>query len=120
MLVTLDTSKRSGWLNTDAPCRVTRGGMGSDMRGERQECVGRWRCKQRGREDELNIEDKACAGRTANIWFMSVTLDASKLSGWLNADASWRVKSRAYNSGRCVRDGWREGVMGWHARGGPD
>ena len=24
---------------------------------------------------------------TQNIWFMSVTLDVSKLSGWLNADA---------------------------------
>ena len=29
---------------------------------------------------------------TANIDFMFVTLDVSRLSGWLNADASYRVE----------------------------
>ena len=27
--------------------------------------------------------------RTLNIWLMSVTLGVSRLSGWLNEDASW-------------------------------
>ena len=31
-------------------------------------------------------------GRTANMLFMLVTLDVSRLSGWLNADMSCRVK----------------------------
>ena len=33
--------------------------------------------------------------RTANMPPMSLTLDVSKLSGWLNADARCRVKKRA-------------------------
>ena len=34
-----------------------------------------------------------------NIWLMCVTLDVSKLSGWLNADALCPVESRAYDAG---------------------
>ena len=37
---------------------------------------------------------RACAERTQNISCMSVTLDVSKLSGWLNA-ARCRVERRA-------------------------
>ena len=51
---------------------------------------------------------RACAERTKNMPLMSVTLDVSKLSGWLNADASCRVERRAYDAGRGVgraRDG---------------
>ena len=40
---------------------------------------------------------------------MSVTLDVSKLSGWLNADARCRVERRAYDAERGVGRG-REGV----------
>ena len=36
---------------------------------------------------------------------MSVTLDVSKLSGWLNADAPCRVESRAYDAERGVDRG---------------
>eukprot|EP00964_Phaeocystis_antarctica_P089821 scaffold57376_cov60-Phaeocystis_antarctica.AAC.1 len=39
---------------------------------------------------------------------MVVTLDVSKLSGWLNSDAYCRVERRAYDAGRGVgraRDG---------------
>ena len=39
---------------------------------------------------------RACAERTLNMLFMAVTLDVSKLSGWLNADAPCRVERRAY------------------------
>ena len=35
---------------------------------------------------------RAGGERTRNMPFMSVTLDVSKLSGWLNADADCRVE----------------------------
>ena len=41
-------------------------------------------------------EGRARAERTINISSMFVTLDVSKLSGWLNADAPCRVKREAY------------------------
>ena len=37
----------------------------------------------------------AGAERTPNIWYMLVTLDVSKVSGWLNADAPCRVQREA-------------------------
>ena len=43
---------------------------------------------------------RACAERTANMPYMAVTLDVSKLSGWLNALASCRVERRACDAGR--------------------
>ena len=36
------------------------------------------------------------------MWSMSVTLDVSKLSGWLNATALCRVERGAYDAGRGV------------------
>ena len=50
-------------------------------------CTGRARLKAVGA--------RARAERTENIQPMLVTLDVSKLSGWLNADAYCRVKRRA-------------------------
>ena len=52
---------------------------------------------------------RACAERTSNMPPTSATLDVLKLSGWLNADARCRVKSRACDAGRGVDRG-REGV----------
>ena len=43
---------------------------------------------------------RARAERTWNMDCMFVTLDVSKLSGWLNADASCRVEGRACDVGR--------------------
>eukprot|EP00964_Phaeocystis_antarctica_P099047 scaffold64954_cov63-Phaeocystis_antarctica.AAC.2 len=40
---------------------------------------------------------------------MAVTLDVSKLSGWLNADAYCRVESRAYDMRSEVRAGGGSG-----------
>ena len=40
---------------------------------------------------------RARAERTANMACMVVTLDVSKLSGWLNADAPCRVERQACN-----------------------
>ena len=52
---------------------------------------------------------RARAERTKNMPFIFVTLDVSKLSGWLNAYAYCRVESRAYDAERGVGRG-REGV----------
>ena len=41
---------------------------------------------------------RACAERTLNICCMVVTLDVSKLSGWLNALAYCRVQRRVYDA----------------------
>eukprot|EP00964_Phaeocystis_antarctica_P069422 scaffold42181_cov36-Phaeocystis_antarctica.AAC.1 len=88
MVVTLDVSKLSGWLNFDADCRVERrahdaergGGPGGGRAwaggSTRAACTGRGPgCEGWG----------ACAERTRNMPLMSVTLDVSKLSDWLNA-----------------------------------
>eukprot|EP00964_Phaeocystis_antarctica_P055027 scaffold32357_cov53-Phaeocystis_antarctica.AAC.1 len=48
---------------------------------------------------------------------MSVTLDVSKLSGWLNAAADCRVESRAYDAGRSVgRKAGGRGLAAAHER----
>jgi len=47
--------------------------------------------------------------RTRNMSLMFVTLDVSKLSGWLNTDAPCRVEERTYKVGS-MRAGMREGV----------
>ena len=96
MLVTLDVSKLSGWLNADAHCRESEGGH-TVMQGElRSGGAGRWRAiavrNQRAGEgstaDWVQIGGRARGEeRTRNMENMVVTLDVSKLSGWLNADA---------------------------------
>ena len=42
---------------------------------------------------------RARAERTQNMPYMSVTLDVSRLSGWLNLVALYRVKRRACDAG---------------------
>ena len=58
---------------------------------------GRWRGrKQRaGKAPTVGAAGRARAERTENIHAMSVTLDVSRLSGWLNADAPCRVETEA-------------------------
>ena len=51
----------------------------------------------------------ARAERTRNMLSMVVTLDVSRVSGWLNAHADCRVASRAYDAGG-MRAERREGV----------
>ena len=60
---------------------------------------------------------KGCVGakgtrgeRTWNMRVMSVTLEVSKLSGWLKADARCRVEGRAHAMRGEVRAGRREGL----------
>ena len=55
-------------------------------------CTGRARLKAMGA--------RARAERTANMPSMVVTLDVSKLSGWLNTSAFCRVERRACDAGR--------------------
>jgi len=52
---------------------------------------------------------RARAERTPNIQLMVVTLEVSKLSGWLKAFASCRVEGRACDAGgeRCEPEGGR-------------
>jgi hypothetical protein len=40
----------------------------------------------------MEAEGRARAERTGNMYIMLVTLDTSRLSGWLNADARCREK----------------------------
>ena len=61
------------------------------------------RCPWRG--PDYRMGHRARAERTQNIAFMAVTLEVSKLSGWLNADVSCRVARRAYNAVGEVRAG---------------
>ena len=121
MFVTLDVSKLSGWLNADACCRVERRAyaMRGEVRAGRREGVRRRRRKRHARGEGLT-QGWARAERTQNMRYMSVTLDVSKLSGWLNADARCRVERRAYDAGRgaaCGREGRRRRASGMHREG---
>ena len=76
IVVTLEVSRVSGWLNSDADCAEWKGGHIGSGRNAGWIRTG--------------------AERTLNMRYMLVTLDVSKLSGWLNADAPCRVERRAY------------------------
>ena len=92
MLVTLDVSRLSGWLNADAPCRVE--GVLHDVgQGAGKETGGAW-----GEGCASSLQGKARLGawharvRTESMASMFVTLVVLRLSGWLNANACCRVK----------------------------
>ena len=107
--MTRDVSKLSGWLNADVSCRVGKAGTrcariaGREQAGRRED-VG----QQRGarivhhKRNQLGIGFVTMEERTSNMARMSVTLDVSKLSGWLNASASCRVEREACNARRGV------------------
>ena len=96
MLVTLDVSKLSGWLNFSASCRVTRTaheagqGVGREARG---------RCGRGGGASRMKARARLEIPRTLNISSMLVTLDVSKFSGWLNLYAACRVARTAHEAG---------------------
>ena len=109
MVVTLDVSRLSGWLNVEASCHKSKGGNTNwgEMRG-----VGRAReGRRRGR-----VQATCCGERTPNMPYMVVTLDVSRFSGWLNDDARCQVEQGAcrFNAGCEVRAGRKEGVEWWH------
>ena len=100
--------------------------MCGEVRAGRREGTGWRRRKWHAREgpDSRLWGPRARAERTRNISRMSVTLDVSKLSGWLNASACCRVERRAcamrgeVRPGRCEGVGWRRRYR--RAREGPD
>ena len=101
IFVTLDVSRLSGWLNTAAPCRVDseaweegRTHAGPRVAGER---VGQQRRKPCAGRTQRTVEaaGRARAERTSNMCPMVVTLDVSRLSGWLNAAMPCRVEREA-------------------------
>ena len=102
MVVMLDVSKLSGWLNADAYCRVERRTCDAG-RGAAREAGGRWvggdASGTHGEGPTQGLGARARAERTWNIYRMSVMLDVSKLSGWLNA-AYCRVEERACDAER--------------------
>ena len=79
--VTLDVSKLSGWLNTDAPCRVERKGhtMWDEIRDKRAWCMRRHSASGLKGRLRLNIGRRKRAVRTRNIQPMVVTLEVSQL-----------------------------------------
>ena len=95
--MTLEVSKLSGWLKAYAACQVQRGHP--KLRETR---VAR-RCGTEGRANQQRAQ-RACVAqlgsvgrrrrrkRTLNICVMPVTLEVSKLSGWLKAYAACRVQ----------------------------
>ena len=97
IVVTLDVSRLSGWLNADAYCQVAKGSKRGLTCGlECGRAWGRRRCKQRaGRARLWRLRVRARAERTENMEPIAVTLDVSRLSGWLNANAICRVQKEA-------------------------
>ena len=122
MVVTLEVSKLSGWLKAVADCRVE--GKACDAGGKRCELGGEraWglvvankRHAQGWPDSRVGVGAKGTRGeRTWNMRLMSVTLEVSKLSGWLKADAACRVDWRACDAGeeRCeLGSGRARGVV---------
>ena len=59
MVVTLDVSKLSGWLNASAPCRVAREGVGAEGAACGAEEVGGRRLQIRSRSESCDLK-KSC------------------------------------------------------------
>jgi hypothetical protein len=118
MVVTLEVLKLSSLLKADAACQVEgracdaggrgvragrREGLGCGGVGTQAACTGKVRLMAWG--------PRARAERTENIWYMFVTPEVSKRSGWLKADARCRFEGRACDAGgREVRAGRWEGL----------
>ena len=103
MVVTLDVSKLSGWLNATARCQVKCRAYDAG-RGAEREATGRGggsgASGVQGEAPTQGWGARARAERTKKMRSMVVTLDVSKLSGSLNASARCQVKCRAYDAGR--------------------
>ena len=96
ILVTLEVSKCSGWLNDDAPCKA---GRRAHYIRCRARCPGVERVGREGVWGGAERRESRRAERTANMAHMSVTLDVLNVSGWLNADASCQGEG-IYDVGR--------------------
>ena len=93
MVMTLEVSKLSGLLNADASCRVER--RAHAVQGKVYGSAGGgWRVTTWQAACRAALDCRFGAGqgeeRTSNMKLMSVTLEVSKLSSWLNDDAACR------------------------------
>ena len=83
--------------------------MRAEYAGRQAGGGGRRRCKQRaGQGSTADWGQGHGEEHTKNMRYMVVTLEVSKLSGWLNACASCRVETRACGAGPGIRVGMRE------------
>ena len=96
MFVTWDVTKLSGWLKSNAHCRVERRACESEGAGARawgsgstSDAHGRTRLGGCGGRVRV-------AERTPNMYFIVVTLDVSKFTGWLNLYAACRVEKAGH------------------------
>jgi len=113
MSVTLEVSRLSGWLKADAYCRVRKGA--SDRGTTRVAHGDVWHSREKGESAAHKAcvcgPVRECGGRrrrrkcTSNMRLMSVTLEVSKLSGWLKARACCRVQREHPTEGRRVWHG---------------
>ena len=109
--MTLDVSRLSGWLNTDAYCRESKGRHTVRVAKCGSGGGRRWAGARSGQG--CGLDCRLGAGhwkeRTWNMPPMCVTLEVSKLSGWLNADAAYREPKGGHTMLGEVRVGRREG-----------
>eukprot|EP00964_Phaeocystis_antarctica_P156153 scaffold125705_cov51-Phaeocystis_antarctica.AAC.2 len=121
MSVTLEVLKLSGLLNADAFCRESKGGhtVRGGVRPERRRTTAAQAACRGGRDCRIGAGHGE--ERTQNMYGMSVTLEVSKLSGWLNADAPCRESKGGHTVRGEVRPGRRRTTGAQAAcRGGRD
>ena len=83
--------------------------MGSEVQAGRLEAAGDRGARSAQGRARLQIYGAGHGEeRTWNMLYMSVTLEVSKLSGWLNADADCREPKGRHTVRDDVRAGWRE------------
>ena len=93
------------------PCRIERRSVrcgakcGLGTGGHRPAAAHKRHAREEGPALKAGGGYRECAERTENMPRMSVTLDVSKLSGWLNANVTCRVERRACDVGRGVGRG---------------
>ena len=119
MFVTPEVSKLSGWLNADAACQESKGGhtVRGEVRPGRREAAGdRGAGSAQGRGLDCRLGAGHGEERTWNMANMVVTLEVSKLSGWLNADAYCRESNGGHTMLGEVRPGRREAAGDRDAR----
>ena len=132
--VTLDVLRLSGWSNANADCRFTPRHVVGDtgvVGGARACGGGGHKACTEGPTGHWALH--AWGLRTANMRLMVVTLDVSRLSGWLNVDADCRIASRhvegdtgggrregawGWCAGACSVHGGTESILGRHTQGG--
>ena len=103
MVVTLEVSRVSGWLKALAHYRVARwayeagGGACWEVRGQ---CAER---RKRHCREGLSAGEVGARARTLNMRSMVLTLDVSRVRGWLKLSAPCRLARWAYVPGRGAR-----------------